>query len=462
MTRKFKIVVSDLHLGAGPPTGTNPLEDFQCDRSFAAFLAWVAADSESLGADVELIFNGDTFEMLQVPHIEQFDPAILYPAELYHSSAEKDSVLKMALIIAGHPAFFAALRDFMHEGFPRRTVTFVKGNHDLDLHWRGVQTWIRQATSAGGDRAHLLSFVERRIQREGIYVEHGNQYAELIDRVKDMEDPRHPRRPGQLWYPPGSWFVMNVFNEVERERYWVDGVKPVTALIWYALKLDFSFAARALAALIRALPSTLEDAFLAVEQSKADELLDRLEDGQRVQELRTRYEDDPAFRAEFNAILASVVAPPPMSLGGAALGLAPTADSEAMGRQIQERMHSALYDAARRCAAEARVPLVVFGHSHEPVQERLPRGGRYINSGTWTWRGDFTGLGKETWQDLFKHPERFTADRCLSYVRIDYDLQDRPYGRLMEYEPDSSDQDGVEPSATFWYRVLSWFKGLWR
>jgi UDP-2,3-diacylglucosamine pyrophosphatase LpxH len=462
MPRKIKIVVSDQHLGAGPPTGQNPLEDFQCDRAFAAFLDEIAAESDRLAAEVELILNGDTFEMLQVPHLDRFDPTVLYPPESYHSSAEQDSVKKMALIIKGHPAFFAALRNFLQEGPPRRCATFVKGNHDLDLHWRGVQAWIRQAVAASGKRAPLLSFVERRILREGIYVEHGNQYAELIDRVKDMEEPHHPRRPGQLWYPPGSWFVMNVFNQVERERYWVDGVKPVTALIWYALKFDFALAARALAALIRALPSTLEDAFLAVEESNAEDLLVRLEDPQRVQALEERYRDDPAFRAEFNAILAAVVTPPPATVGAGALTLTPSPDAEAMGEQIQERMRASLSDAARRRAAEERVPLIIFGHSHEPVQERLPGGGRYINSGTWTWRGDFTGAGKETWRDLFAHPERFTADRQLTYVRIDYDTVGRPFGRLMEYVPgpDQPDGNGADPPAGCRSRLLAWLRGL--
>jgi UDP-2,3-diacylglucosamine pyrophosphatase LpxH len=251
---KFKIVVSDFHLGAGPPTGGNPLEDFTVDAEFASFLDTIAAESERDGADVELILNGDTFEMLQVPHTDDFDPEEEYPPERYHSSLAEDSARKMALIVRGHPVFFEALCDFIQPGSPQRRVTFVKGNHDLDLHWTLVQDQIRQALEASDDRFSLLSFVERRIRREGIYVEHGNQYGERVDQVQDMEEPHDPDRPGQLDYPPGSWFVMNIFNEIERERYWVDGVKPITALIWFALKYDFLFAARAVATLLRALP----------------------------------------------------------------------------------------------------------------------------------------------------------------------------------------------------------------
>jgi hypothetical protein len=135
----------------------------------------------------------------------------------------------------------------------------------------------------------------------------------------------------------------------------------------------------------------------------------------------------------------------------------------ATGEQIQARMRASLSDAARRRAAEEKVPLVVFGHSHEPVQERLPGGGRYINCGTWTWRGDFSSAGRETWRDLFEHPERYTGDRLLTYVRIDYDPTGRPFGRLMEYKPKPEDLDEGDgtPPASFWSRLLAWLRGLW-
>jgi UDP-2,3-diacylglucosamine pyrophosphatase LpxH len=433
---KFKIIVSDFHLGAGPTTGENPLEEFTLDEEFAALLAGVAAESERDGADVELILNGDTFEMLQVPHVDDLDPAEAYPPERYHSSLEENSARKMALIVRGHPGFFEALRSFAQLGPPQRCVTFVKGNHDIDLHWLQVQDHIRQALDAHGDRTPLLSFVERRIRREGIYVEHGNQYAERVDQVRDMEEPHDPSRLGELDYPPGSWFVMNVFNEIERERYWVDGVKPITALIWFALKYDFLFAARAIATLLRALPGTLEDALLAVEPSGAEALAQQLEDPEVRQEIAWRYQEDPAFRARFNAELAQALSPPPMTRGAAALALLPTPDAVAMGEKIQERMRSSLFDAARQRAMEEDVHLITFGHTHEAGGEVLPGGGVYINSGTWTWKGDFTGVGEGAWRELFEHPERFTDDRLLTYVRVDYDEAGQPHGRLLEFEPD--------------------------
>jgi UDP-2,3-diacylglucosamine pyrophosphatase LpxH len=462
MANKFKIVVSDLHLGGGHVAEGNPLEDFNRDQEFAAFLDGIAAISDRKDAEVELIVNGDAFEMLQVPHEETFEPPFVYRAEQYHSSSEPDSERKIALIIDGHRPFFKALGRFVRSGPPRRYVTFTKGNHDVNLHWMGVQRCIREATGTTGRRAPLLSFEERRIVREGIYVEHGDQYAQAFARVKDMEEPHDHDKPGQLALPPGSWFVMDVFNEVERDKYWVDGVKPITALVWYALAHDFRFAARAIAHLLRALPGILDEIVFAPGEAHAAGLADVLEDPERVAELAARYETDEEFRAALNSEVAGLLSPLERS-GAAAFATESVPDAEAKGDQIRAQVNSALFEMAKIRAAEEGVKLVIFGHTHDAVAEKLPDGGLYINSGTWTWIADFSGAGKETWRDLFEHPERFTNNYRLNYVRIDYDQAGQPQGRLMAYEPDASPEpeDEAEDSLlSLWDRFVAWLRGL--
>jgi UDP-2,3-diacylglucosamine pyrophosphatase LpxH len=463
MAGKFKIVVSDLHLGGGRVAEGNALEDFDRDQEFAAFLEGIAVESDREAADVELIVNGDAFEMLQVPHEEAFDPPFVYRAEQYHSSSEPDSERKMALIIDGHRPFLEALGRFVRFGPPHRYVTFVRGNHDLNLHWLAVQSRIREAAGATGRRASLLGFEERRIVREGIYVEHGNQYALGLDRVEDMEEPHDHDKPGQLAIPPSSWFVMDVFNEVERDKYWIDGVKPITALVWYALAYDFPFAARSIATLLRALPGILDEIVFAPEQAHAEALAGLLEDPEQVAELADRYEADEGFRAAFNAEVAGLLSP----LGRPdAVAFAPESipDPVVKGDQIRTLVNSTLLEMAKIRAAEEGVRLVTFGHTHDAVEEDLPGGGLYINSGTWTWLADFSGSDKETWHDLFQHPERFTNDRQLSYVRIDYDQAGEPQGRLMAYEPDASPapEDEIEdPPSSVWDCFVAWLQGLW-
>jgi UDP-2,3-diacylglucosamine pyrophosphatase LpxH len=465
MPGKFKIVVSDLHLGAGRESEGNLLEDFGSERAFASLLAEIAAESDREGADVELIVNGDAFEMLQVPHVDDFDPAVVYAPERYHSSSESDSVLKMALVIDGHRPFFDALKQFLQVGPPRRYVTFVKGNHDLNLYWPGVQDRMRRAIGATGAKRPLLSFEARRISREGIYVEHGNQYAAMTDQIEDMDDPVDPDKPGQLALPLGSWFVMDFFNKVEREKYWIDGVKPIAALVWYGLAFDFPFAARAIATLARALPGIVQHGILEAQEPQVEGLAQQLEDPAKVEELAARYETDEAFRAEFNAELASLLAPPQpvteMGIEVEAVPLPTVSDPVAMGKQVQARVHSSLFKMAAKLAEEEKAKLVTFGHTHDAGEEELPGGGVYINSGTWTWRADLSGEGEKTWQGLFEHPERFTNDRRLSYVRIDYDEAGEPTGRLVDYEPSELPIPGPAEAASLWEKIVSWFRRLW-
>ena len=463
MPGKFKIVISDLHLSAGHEAEGNRLEDFGSDREFVAFMDGLVAESERDDAEVELIVNGDAFEMLQVPHVDEYDPAVVYAPEQYHSSSEEDSVRKMAIIIDGHRPFFKALGRFLRTGPPRRYVTFVKGNHDVNLHWPGVQDLIREATGAIGGRRSLLSFEERRISREGIYVEHGNQYASATDRVEDMEEPHDHDRPGQLAIPPGSWFVMDVFNQVERERYWIDGVKPISALVWYALAFDFPFAARAIATLVRALPGILDEVVFSFEAGGEEGLIQQLEDPARVGELAQQYETDEAFRARFNAELEAMLSETPVPDEAESFGVLPTSsDPVAMGNKVRDRINSSLFDIAAKRAKEEKVKLVTFGHTHAAGVEELPDGGVYINSGTWTWIADLGDDGKETWRELFDHPERFTNDRRLSYVRINYDEAGEPTGELLSFELNGVPNPGTSStSLSLWARITGWFRRLW-
>lgn len=461
MPGKFKIVVSDLHLSAGRISKGNPLEDFASDREFAALVDDIIAESDREGAEVELILNGDAFEMLQVPHVAEFDPTAEYPPKQYHSSSEEDSALKMALIIDGHRPFFDALGRFLRVGPPRRAVTFIKGNHDLNLHWDAVQAAIRDALGAISGRQSLLTFEERRISREGIYVEHGNQYAEAVDRVEDMEEPHDHDDPLQLALPLGSWFVMDVFNKLEREKYWIDGVKPITALVWYALKFDFGFALRAIARLSGTLPSVLWQGLRTTEPPATEAMDEDEQDEPRIEDLAERYESDPEFRAQFNSQLAELLGAPVDGEDGR--GIEDMGDPVEMGDRVRARVESSLYDMAAARAAEEGVRLVTFGHTHDAGVEELPGGGTYINSGTWTWRADFGSSGKETWQTLFLHPERFTEDRMLSYVRIDYDDEGQPSGQLMRYVPGARGMSlGAieERPSSIWHRIEDWLRKL--
>jgi hypothetical protein len=112
---------------------------------------------------------------------------------------------------------------------------------------------------------------------------------------------------------------------------------------------------------------------------------------------------------------------------------------------------------AGKRAIEENAAVVSFGHTHEAGVETLPNGSVYINSGTWNWKASFVGAGKETWRDLFTHPERFTNDRSLSYVRIDYDHQGKPEGSLHNWRETASSGPFLAGTIA---ALVAWIKGF--
>jgi len=454
MIGRVKIVVSDLHVGAGRVEDGNVLEDFTVDEAFATFLQELRDESEAQRVEMELIVAGDMFEYLQVPHVDEFDPALRYPPELYLSSSASDSVRKTRFIIAGHPLVFRALKTFINPVEPRRWVTIIKGNHDVNLHWHSVQQMLREAVGATGSHSHCFVFEERRIRRDGIWVEHGNQYTEKANRFDDFEEPHDPKRVGQLVLPLGSRFVINFFNDVERERYWVDGVKPITALIWYMFALDFPFAVHALSALLREIPAFVRGNLSREARSVAglDALNIITHDLSRVGSLARRFREDNAFRQRFLAWVERCLTQVGLLEEGE-LSVDSTATALQRATHAQIVVGRALEDVAVAKEVEENVRVVIFGHTHSPTIRPLPRGGVYINTGTWTWRRDFTGETLETWRRFYEHPERYVVDRDLTYARIDYD-GDEPVAKLLRYERRAPAVGVGAEILSWWWRML--------
>ena len=455
MSKKCKLVISDLHVGAGCLDRGNLLDDFDQDEAFGRWLADCVAESERESLEMELILAGDAFEFLQVPSLPSasaFDPAHTYPPEDYASSSEVDSARKMRLILAGHPLFFSALCDFIQPTLPRRSVTVLKGNHDVELHWRVVQQVLRTALEATGERAACLTFEERRIAREGIYVEHGNQYAEQVNRFVDFEEPHDPELAEQLDLPAGSRFVYEFFNEIEGKHYWMDGVKPLTALVWYTFAYDFPLAVRELLTLLKLAPSLIWGSLPFSESSLAlkpqADLLEELADARHLDTIQK----DEALRRDFfervEAALSLYGQRRRYGMKGA------TGRESPLARGLAEELaqEEALAGVARQKRDQEAASVIVFGHTHRACVVPL-EGATYLNAGTWTWLRDLGGEHRAVWKDLFEHPEKYTNQRRLTAVRIDYDEMGAPSGQLLELSEEEP------PVLSFWQRVASWLRG---
>ena len=458
MTGKLKIVISDLHIGAGDFAAPNPLDDFTPYHEFTRLLEEIKMEGKRDQKEVEFIINGDLFEFLQVPAAEVFDPHAEYPPAAYRDSSAEASVRRLNIIAERHAPIFAALSDFIHAEPPVRRLTIIKGNHDVNLYWPQVKIRLRELLGATGVRSSLLLFAEEFINREAMYIEHGHQRTEKINRFPNFRHPIDPDNPEQLYYPPGSQFILDYFNQAERQIWWIDNVKPITALIWYTLAWDFNLAMRLFLQFVRYVPGLLAGSLAASANDADADWLAQLQDESRRQEVARQYAADPAFRRQFHRRLAQV-------LRNAGLPDAPRPLSEpededdplAFARAEQEALQSVLRRDAAAIIAEGRAKVVLFAHTHRPAFEQLPDGGYYINTGTWLWEEDMSRASKEAWFDLFEHPEKYLHTQRLPYARIDYDAAGNPVPQLLDFSGRGFEW---ERSLSFWEKIMAWLYRL--
>ena len=184
------VVVSDLHLTeAELPDPSRPLwkrykhRDLFIDESFERMLAHICEETEG---PVELVFNGDTFDFDIVSAVPNNLPVNLAEQLRGLNSEEEKSRYKIWRILDHHPVWVEAIRHFVSAG---NEVVFVVGNHDVELHWPGVQAEILDALDLPPSREGAVRFCEWFYVSQGdTLIEHGNQY----DGYCVVPDPMHP------------------------------------------------------------------------------------------------------------------------------------------------------------------------------------------------------------------------------------------------------------------------------
>ncbi|MBW2700873.1 MAG: metallophosphoesterase [Deltaproteobacteria bacterium] len=222
--QRLRLILSDFHLGNGRhrDDGTiNPLEDFSCDQEFVELLTYY--DREKSEADLELVLNGDFFNMIQLEPSEQ-ELGIL---------TERSAVEKMKAILAGHPEIISILRSF--NASDKRRIVFVMGNHDPQLIWTAVQGLLREAIEGE------LVFVDDTYVVDGVHIEHGHQ----IENIFRMEKERYFLTKGYpepvLNLPWGVFFVKDLLYRLKRRRPYVDKVRPYGKFWRWCFFNDFFF-----------------------------------------------------------------------------------------------------------------------------------------------------------------------------------------------------------------------------
>ncbi|MDM8528004.1 hypothetical protein QUF58_07290 [Anaerolineales bacterium HSG24] len=440
MARKIKFVLSDLHLGLALSTDKAKPETVTTKKSLVQFLQRIQTESTANQQEIELILNGDFFDFLQVPAVETYNPDEIYPIECYADSSQAASLKRLEIIATQQKEVFQALTDFMHPQFPQRRVTIIKGDHDVSLFWPGVKNRLRKLLEASGERSSLLLFAGEYIKREQIYVEHGHQKAEKVNRYPDFIDPRHPDNPSLLYYPPSSALFINLINDIQHETWVITSIKPVSNLIWYALSWNFNLAVKMLSHFF---------SHMSQKDVVAD-FLEVLENEETRQELSRRYANESKFRQAFHyRVLHYLNLTKPPSETEATKNVLNLLPSEPLtiGQTEQEHQQNLLRQAAEDIAKRDKAKVILFGHTHHPSQQLLKPGHVYINTGSWT--RDFTNISPDMVEALFRGKlETHNTTPRLPYARIDYDETGEPIiAQLLYYSVDlPSDDDETVPS----------------
>ena len=217
----IKLVVSDLHLA----DGTSILDCFG-SRQQTAFEGLLAATSPlsasplSQSEDIELIINGDCFDFL-----------VTTP---YSSSKTTDvttALQKIDRIIAAHLPFFTALHTFISH--PGRHITFITGNHDLELCFAEVRTHIRTAITGNvvSDEDEQIYFCPTRFYRPlpDIHIEHGNNYDfwnHATQGIWDEQGQPLDRNPTTLTLSVGSRYFQSATHAISTRYAYFDHFDP--------------------------------------------------------------------------------------------------------------------------------------------------------------------------------------------------------------------------------------------
>lgn len=224
------VVLSDLHMGAGrDPSGRwHPYEDFRWAAELSAFLRTI--DEQGRGA-VDLVLNGDTFDLLQSPDVDCSGGA---PEA---GCTEAQALARLERILASHGAEINALAAFARAGANR--IAFVPGDHDAALLFGPVGRRAIDALRSPAGRVTVAAAGHWLSADGKVYAEHGHQIGFSPHRFADWPRP-FVRREGRthLARSPGERTIQDLYNRLEERYATVDNVATAGSGVKYALAAD--------------------------------------------------------------------------------------------------------------------------------------------------------------------------------------------------------------------------------
>jgi UDP-2,3-diacylglucosamine pyrophosphatase LpxH len=200
------LVLSDVHLGSdlNDRPSTRIRRSSRIDRDLVELIQHYR-NTPPKGDRWRLVVAGDFIDFIGMTILPADVPLATAPSEEEQEhglgNAADHARIKVQRVAARHPDVFRALAGWVEAG---QALTFVHGNHDVELYWDEVKTELVEqlfaVASEGTDRAAFASridFAPWFFYADGLaYIEHGHQYDEFCATETFMAplSPADPRR----------------------------------------------------------------------------------------------------------------------------------------------------------------------------------------------------------------------------------------------------------------------------
>lgn len=233
--KKFAIIISDLHLGAGVQYNgrRNLLEDFHFDQEFVEFLKYYSTN-EYADAEVELIINGDFLDLLAVPFVKYFDDEFW---------SEKAGLEKLKICCEAHPEAMEALDKFLSA--KGKSLNYILGNHDCELVFDSLKEYFLSLFKEENQKKITINNENVLYSPvKGVYIQHGHEYE--IAHQYDPMDTTITSQTGEKYFIPswGSYYVTHVVNKYKQEKEHINAVRPIKNFLIHGFIFDTFFTIR--------------------------------------------------------------------------------------------------------------------------------------------------------------------------------------------------------------------------
>jgi len=378
-------VISDLHFG-----GDVGFQIFDSTSEMVALIKHIGALPATTNA--ALLINGDFIDFLAEKPQRHFDPD--------GANAKLDRIASDATF----KPIFEALSDLL--GIANRTLIINLGNHDLEL----AMPWVREhlvqilcgseAAKRGRLQFHMDGTgVRCRVGASEVLVLHGNEfdawnvadYHHLRTMARDLQFGK----PVKDWEPnAGARLVIEVMNEIKRERPFVDLLKPEVAAVVKVLAMIEQRYVKKLTNLTGIKKRKMDD----VKRMQKDLLSVGARSKLISEPSANLTTEDQFFDALYEPDEARGVYKTALYEDAKMLGIPGAIWQKLIGSSECEILRVALdglhkdqsfaFDDAddtyksATSAISAEIPFVLTGHTHLMRAIARPRGG-YFNSGTW-------------------------------------------------------------------------------